>query len=114
MLGDCGFATVPRCALHATYFCRFRFRHFSPFVLEYQYDLLSFQQLSPPLFGFTGCTKCKAKGRGIANKLHSEMVSGSNISCEMETCSSNEFVEQIYADIMAEGPGKIGSAGNDS
>jgi hypothetical protein len=62
-----------------------------------------FNDFHTPLFGFTGCTKCMAKSMGIANKLHSEMVSGSNISCEMETCSSNEFVEQIYADIMAEG-----------
>src|SRR5271156_15774 len=108
MLGDCGFATLPRCALQATYFCRFRFRHFSPFVLEYQYYLLSFQRLSPPLFGLQVCTRCKAKSMGIANKLHSErlhseMVSSSDISCEMETCSSNEFVEQVYADITAGG-----------
>lgn len=40
---------------------------------------------------------------GIENRLHSEWCLGFNISCEMEKCSSNEFVEQIYADIMAEG-----------
>jgi hypothetical protein len=45
----------------------------------------------------------------IANRLHSEMVSTSDISCEMETCSSNEFVEQVYADITAGGEGaKLG------
>jgi len=44
------------------------------------------------------------------------MVSSSDISCEMETCSSNEFVEQVYADITAVGEGraKVGSAANDS
>lgn len=42
------------------------------------------------------------------------MVSSSDISCEMETCSSNEFVEQVYADITAGEESKVGSAANDS
>jgi hypothetical protein len=50
----------------------------------------------------------------IVNRLHSEMVSSSDISCEMEICSSNEFVEQVYADIAARGERKVGSAANDS